>query len=335
MLLRLFQNRRQRKRAREAVHAARKWLRYNEDLLTDAQRELVTKAIRKIELDLRNRNTTAALAGVGDLEQKIGRLFPERKPSAWRENIEVLLVAAIVAMGIRTFFLQPFKIPTGSMQPTLYGMVVDENYDRNASFPKRVVDVLGRGKWPVNPHGNFGSTFAGLVQWTLFGVWPRGATCVDRGDHIFVDRFTYHFRRPRRGEIVVFGTANIPEIPAGSRGKFYIKRLIGLPGDEIRIVPPYALLNGEILDTRPAFARIYSKSGGYSGYVLPDARAQSRYFRSTNDVYRVPADHFFVLGDNSPHSLDGRYWGGAPMRDLVGRAIFVYWPFGPRTGRVD
>lgn len=213
--------------------------------------------------------------------------------------------------------------------------MVDENYDRNTPFPKRVVDVLIRGKWPVNPHGNFGKTIAGLVQWTAFGIWPQGAACIDRGDHIFVDRFTYHFRRPKRGEIVVFGTGNIPEIPASSRGKFYIKRLVGLPNDQIQIVPPYVFVNGAVLDERPAFQRIYSRRDGYSGYTLPDVRAHSRYFRSTNEVYRVPADHFFVLGDNSPHSLDGRYWGAAPMKDLVGRAVFVYWPWGPRTGRVD
>lgn len=335
MLLQALRKRRLRKRARETLRGARKWLRYNSDLLTEAQRDSLEKITAKIQEHLQRGEVTVAMSAMAEMEQKIGRWFPERKPSAWRENVEVLLVAAIVAMGIRTFFLQPFKIPTGSMQPTLYGMVPDESYDRHASLVKRMVDVLGRGKWPVNPHGNFGQTFAGLVQWTLFGKWPTGGICIDRGDHIFVDRFTYHFRRPRRGEIVVFGTSNIPEIPEGSRGKFYIKRLVGLSGDEIRIDPPRVLVNGQILNDRPAFARIYSKRDGYTGYVLPDARARSRYFQTTSDRYRVPEGHFFVLGDNSPHSLDSRYWGGAPMKDLVGRAVFVYWPFGGRTGRVD
>ena len=57
------------------------------------------------------------------LEQVAGKWLKPYPHAAWRENVEVLLVALAVAMGIRTFFLQPFKIPTGSMQPTLYGVV--------------------------------------------------------------------------------------------------------------------------------------------------------------------------------------------------------------------
>lgn len=117
MVWRVLKNRRAKKRLREATRGARKWLRYNEDLLSESQRESLAKSIRKIEESVQAQNFTAATATLRELEQKIGQLFPERKPSAWRENIEVLLVAAIVAMGIRTFFLQPFKIPPGPCNP--------------------------------------------------------------------------------------------------------------------------------------------------------------------------------------------------------------------------
>jgi signal peptidase I len=156
-----------------------------------------------------------------------------------------------------------------------------------------------------------------------------------RGDHIFVDKISYHFRKPRRGEIIVFDTGNIPEIPDSSRGKFYIKRLIGLENDAIQIHPPYVLVNGQILDERPAFKRIYSRENGYNGYVIPEMRPPAQYIHSRNDTYQVPPKHLFVLGDNSTSSLDGRFWGSLPQRDLVGRAVFVYWPFSNRFGLID
>jgi signal peptidase I len=323
------------KQARETLHGGRKWLRLNRDLLTPPQIAEVNSLLEKLADAMKRKNDGAAGRMADELHRKIQTAMPGRRHSAWRENVEVFLVAAIVAMGIRTFFIQPFKIPTGSMQPTLFGMVVDENYDRDAALPRRVFDVLIRGKWPVNPHANFIQSIGGVVQWMVFGAWPRGGVCIDRGDHIFVDRFSYHFRPPRRGEIIVFDTINIPAIPEGSRGKFYIKRLVGLGDDIVQIREPHVLINGRVLDSRPAFERIYSLRDGYNGYVLPDLRNNPQYFRRAEDTYRVPPGHLFVLGDNSRHSLDGRYWGAVPIRDLVGRAFMVYWPFTKRTGWIE
>ncbi len=323
------------KQARETLHAGQKWLRLNRDLLTSGQIGELTGKLDSLAGAVKDKNSAAALRAADELHAKIQAAIPGRRHSALRENVEVFLVAAIVAMGIRTFFIQPFKIPTGSMQPTLFGMVVDETYDRKAALPQRVFDVLVRGKWPVNPQAEFVQSIGGVLQWMIFGSWPRGGACIDRGDHIFVDRFSYHFRQPKRGEVIVFDTANIPAIPEGSRGKFYIKRLVGLAGDVVQIQEPYLLINGQRLDSRRAFERIYSRQGGYNGYVLPDLRADPHYFRRMEDTFVVPRDHFFVLGDNSRHSLDGRYWGAVPSRDLVGRAFMVYWPFSSRTGWIE
>jgi signal peptidase I len=243
------------------------------------------------------------------------RTFPRPKHAGIRENVEVLLVAVIVAMAVRSFFLQPFKIPTGSMQPTLYGIHEDPNCDRNASIVRRFAETIFLGK-----------------TYSLAG-------CQRRGDHIFVDRFTYHFRKPSRGEVVVFDTAHIPDIPEGSRGKFYIKRLIGLPGDTVEVRPPHVLVNGDVLDSRKAFERIYSLENDYHGYVLPESSVfygtPARFINSRARSYTVPREHLFVLGDNSRSSLDGRFWGSLPQRDLVGRAVFVYWPFTKRFGLID
>jgi len=240
-----------------------------------------------------------------------------QKSPALRENIEVLLVAVIVAMAVRTFFIQPFKIPTGSMQPTLYGVYPPPN-DRPTEYVRRPPSILER--------------LAGIIfQGKMYETYGYRT----RGDHIFVDKISYHFRKPRRGEVIVFDTTHIPEIPAPSRGNFYIKRLIGLENDVIQIKPPYVLVNGEVLDERPAFKRIYSLENGYHGYVIPETYPAPKYFPSSASTYTVPPKHLFPMGDNSRSSLDGRFWGSVPQEDLVGRAVFVYWPFSERFGRVD
>jgi len=254
------------------------------------------------------KNADAVEGLIEKLDRQLARAFPRQKYAALRENVEVFLVAAIVAMGVRTFFFQPFKIPTGSMQPTLYGIFPPE--------PLPSAPYINGRPSPVQI----------LLGTTLQGKIYQGDGSRQRGDHIFVDRFTYHFRKPHRGEVIVFDTSDIERIPESSRGKFYIKRLIGLGGDKIQIQPPYVKVNGEILDERPAFKRIYSKQNGYNGYVTPeDYRAEA--IRSARDIYAVPAKHLFVLGDNSVSSLDGRFWGSLPEHALVGRAVIVYWPF--------
>jgi signal peptidase I len=311
------------KEAREFHQSAGKWLRLNRDLLTPGQLANIRTGIEELQEALQRKSATDARLRTAQLETQIDRTnLKTAKHSALRENIEVFLVAAIVAMGVRTFFVQPFKIPTGSMQPTLYGV-----------FPSRPPESEYR---PPHPYTN---GKPGLIH-RLWGITLQGKIYEadgwrTRGDHVFVDKFTYHFRHPKRGDVVVFDTGNIIELPPQLRGKFYIKRLVALAGDTVQINEPYLKINGEVLDERLAFRRIYSQQNGYSGYVLPDLRAGPKYFRSPSDVYTVPRDHFFALGDNSRSSLDGRFWGSVPNRDLVGRAFFVYWPFSGRTGLIE
>jgi signal peptidase I len=90
-----------------------------------------------------------------------------------------------------------------------------------------------------------------------------------------------------------------------------------------------------VLDGRDAFKRMYSMENGYNGYVIPNTFPAPKYFPSSASTYTVPPKHVFPLGDNSMSSLDGRFWGSVPQEDVVGRAVFVYWPFSNRFGRVD
>jgi len=302
--------------AREVFRGGEKWLRINRDLLSSGQLLDLTTKLRLLEEAVKAGNAKEAASQVDDLENKIHAAQPARKHPAVRENIEVLVVAVIVAMAVRTFFIQPFKIPTGSMQPTLYGIHPTENEAPTLYSPQppsiieRIVGVIFQGK-----------------MYDTYGYRIRG-------DHIFVDKISYHFRKPHRGEVIVFDTSHIAGLGA-SRGKFYIKRLIGLENDTIQIRPPHVLVNGEILDSRPAFERIYSRANGYNGYVIPQTFPPPTYLSRPSQTYTVPEKHLFVLGDNSMSSLDGRFWGSLPQKDLVGRAILVYWPFSDRFGRIN
>src|SRR5579859_3316052 len=199
--------------AREVLRGGEKWLRINRDLLTVKQVQDVTSKLDELQQSLVAGNAKIASDKADELEKKIQGAQPAQKHPAFRENIEVLLVAVIVAMAVRTFFIQPFKIPTGSMQPTLFGIHPTENEaptlygSRPPSIFERIAGIVFQGK-----------------MYDTYGYRIRG-------DHIFVDKISYHFRKPHRGEVIVFDTSHIAELGGPSRGKFYIKRLIGLEND--------------------------------------------------------------------------------------------------------
>ncbi|HVU66083.1 MAG TPA: signal peptidase I [Ktedonobacteraceae bacterium] len=123
------------------------------------------------------------------------------------------------------------------------------------------------------------------------------------GELILVDKWTYMFRTPERGDVIVFVAPPHPELD-------YVKRVIGLPGDVITIRNTVVIVDGVTL-TDP--------------YVSP--KNQGNMFKSiTNFV--VPANTYFVLGDNRAVSSDSRDWGVVPKANIIGRAAFVYWPLG-------
>jgi signal peptidase I len=311
------------KQAREFVAGSRKLLRIHRDVLGPRNLQEIARASDDLAGAIKTRNIATVSSLREKLEMQLENSLPRQNRAALRENVEVLLVAVIVAMAVRTFFFQPFKIPTGSMQPTLYGV-----------YP-------ARPPWsmlyePPLPYANGRPSIVERVLGVaVYGRIYDADGYRARGDHIFVDRFTYHFRKPRRGEVVVFAIDNIPYLLGASqhgRGTFYIKRLIGFEHDTVQIKPPYVLVNGKVVDDRPAFERIFSRQNGYHGYTIPTG---ARYIHSENDGYTVPAKHLFVLGDNSPNSLDARFWGSVPENDLVGRAMLVYWPFTKRFGLIE
>ena len=321
------------------------------------------------------------------------RVFPPSPWDAWRENVEVFVVAAIMALAIRTFFLQPFKIPTGSMEPTLYGIepmpatiappnVLAQIYDfavEGRTYSHVVTKQGGRisamkgGTMSIwfeytdvqvtDPLGNvetdriwirpsdvqtklnlypYGSTdyITGQVHQETFAPGAALANYVTQtGDQVMVDKVTYNFRPPRRGEVFIFKTAGIPGLehergPDQEGSEDFIKRCVGLAGDVVQVKPPQLFINGVPSSGAAAFAKEFSQTEDYPGYSLVE---NTDFSGTTSDdgktqTYYVPVDMYWAMGDNSPHSKDSRYWGGVPRQNLVGRGGFVFWPFTKRWG---
>ena len=163
-----------------------------------------------------------------------------------KEWVEPIVIAVILALIIRTFVMQAFKIPTGSMRPTLI-----------------------------------------------------------EGDRIMVNKFIYKFREPKRGDVIVF-------ISPEDKKKDFIKRLVGLPNENIQIANGSIIVNG-----RPAEESSILKKRHY--YNRGD-------FGVEGQGVAVPNDAYYVLGDNSISSRDSRYWGFMPKKYLLGKAFLIYWP---------
>jgi signal peptidase I len=151
------------------------------------------------------------------------------------------------------------------------------------------------------------------------------------GDQLFVDRLTYHFFRPRPGQGFVFRTANIPEIAATYGDQYYIKRLVGTPGDVIEIRQPVLWRNNRPIDGADAFDLNARRVFPYGGYLNKEGRDGASMLFTGQPVV-VPPGHFLALGDNSGNSEDSRYWGFVPAMDVVGRPLFIYYPFTSRWG---
>ncbi|MHB8522150.1 MAG: signal peptidase I [Limisphaerales bacterium] len=166
---------------------------------------------------------------------------------------------------------------------------------------------------------------------------------VTSGDRLLVDRFSYNFVRPKRGEIIVFKSDGIRRL---EQGTYYIKRLVGLGGDHVRIGNDrHLVINGTRLDaSTPHFENIYTFYGPpqeshYSGHV--NEFVAHRYglspglaplFPDADREYAVPPHRYLVMGDNTLNSYDSRAWGDFPEKNVIGKFFFVYWPLSSRFG---
>lgn len=362
-----------------------KLLNHQRDILTPQAIEGIQAAIAACQKAVEADADKAALEKqMEELEKAANKWLKPYPNAAWRENVEVLLVALTVAMGIRTFFLQPFKIPTGSMQPTLFG-VTSENLVNEPNFKiptgltrvrqwfegisyihlvaesdgpvemvERPVRLLIFNIWQKVVAGgktimiwlppDYGAPPAGTLEaragLQTDHVYHKGEDIVklrvSAGDHLFVDRMTYNFRPPKRGEIIVFETKGIESLP---QDQFYIKRMVAMGGEHVQLGKNrHLIIDGNRLDASvPHFESVYSfnpkdppRESHYSGHV--DLPYLAPYFQGKPDGVLVAPDHYMVMGDNTMNSLDSRSWGDFPATNVIGKSFFVYWPITDRFG---
>jgi len=247
--------------------------------------------------------------GLGTLQVDLMRqqeLEQVHKVPAWIEFCLSFFPVILIVFVVRSFVAEPFRIPSGSMLPTLQS-----------------------------------------------------------GDLILVNKFQYGIRLPildkkiiemgqvQRGDVVVF---RYPVEPALD----YIKRVVGLPGDEVLYQNQQLFVNGEQVASqrvgeyfepdRGAFVAQYAEQLGSKAHnILQNRRASQGFMPITNYPHRdqcsylengvrctVPAGHYFMMGDNRDNSLDSRYWGFVPDGNIVGRAFFIWMNFSApsRIGRV-
>ena len=382
-----------KKEALQLLKGAKKFLNYKRDLLKPDRIDEIESRRADLKAAIKSKDLEAVKEASKQVRNTCERsLAHYRQPDWLQENIEVFWVAIVVALGIRAYFLQPFRIPTGSMQPSLNGIVATTTHDREGWekpwFGKRVFDFVIGGRSYESLVAEKDLTIRDIKDATFFlfsrtkiyfddgssvviGCPITEATRIptiaaqfervgnrrrlkrgphfQKGDPIFqgyltsgdlvlVDKLSYHFRQPKRGESFVFDTRDIKTGNGGSMGSqaggsHYIKRLAAVPGDEIQIKEPDLWINGSLAQ-EPTLKRVMaqgqdSKGTDYTGYtnngnfqnkshtvVLEDDPPEGNNYRE-----------FFALGDNSTSSLDSRYWGSVKQYNLVGPALFSLWPF--------
>ena len=207
------------------------------------------------------------------------------------ENIKTLFYALIIAVIIRSLLIQPFYIPSSSMEPTL--LVGDRLFVTKYSYG------YSKHSFPFSPP-------------------------------IFSKRL--FFSEPQRGDVVVFKT------PADNRTD-YIKRLIGLPGDNIQFIDSNLYLNNsEILKSRISKSdKIFCGSRTIDVFTFEERLPNNKVYKTVylknfpfknSDIFIVPDDHYFFLGDNRDCSKDSRFLssvGYVHKDNLVGKAQFIFY----------
>lgn len=134
-------------------------------------------------------------------------------------------------------------------------------------------------------------------------------------DHVVVDRLAYRFSKPRRGDLIVFGTSTIRGIPDyGNVGEtYFVKRLVGLPGETIELRDGAVYADGKLL----------TEADG-----VPPIRYEPRLGSTSGSAtFKVGDEEYFTLGDNTANSWDSRHWGNVPVSALIGKITKIYHPF--------
>ncbi|MCX7943129.1 MAG: signal peptidase I [Deltaproteobacteria bacterium] len=269
-------------------------LKHRTEKLTEEQIQKSSEFLNKLQEILSSNDWHKFKTEFDKFSDFFERNLNKYKKGVIRENIESIIWAASIALILRSFVIEAYKIPSGSMIPTL---------------------VIG--------------------------------------DHLFVNKYIYglkipftfikffDYRKPKRGEIVIFTR---PE-----EGKDFIKRVIGVEGDTVEVRGHDIYLNGELLKKEYVDEYEYFEKDEFSG-EYKKVRAQ-RYLETIDGkkhyiilkpdsplmgfgdgIYKIEKDALFVMGDNRDNSSDSRFWGTVKLKQIKGRAMFIWWSWGGGKG---
>ncbi len=351
-------------------------LKSDDDILTEkAKTELAALASETAEVKKFSSDLKMEEARLEKWENRLSAVIP-RSSFAYtmKSFLDVLLVACMVAGGIRALYLQPFKIPTGSMQPTLFGIhYIDREKAKTFQGPvTRFFQPLQSSRVYVKVREDGRFRYDSLQRENRFIFWERshfligsnsystpgdfftniwryiektGAECkkdevicdgyLSSGDHVFVERLSIHFREFRRGDVIVFNTVGLKSPTQPLAGYYYIKRLAGLPGDTLKIEDNILLIKPKGEDKFIPAYEISEKFRKIYSFKGGYLGHWADGILAGGTEITVPENHFFALGDNTYNSLDGRNWGFIPRKNMIGLAVNIFWPVSRRWGLVD
>lgn len=361
---------RARRHATKAIQAAEAVHALHEDITTDKKNTSLREMIDAVKTAKKNDDKAKIKTAIEELINAIEFYLPPVKWRGARENFDVIVAALSVAFCFRAYYYQPFKIPTGSMQPTLYGIHVEETTESTAfdKQPLRFFKWLATGETfqdvrikrpgairhnrPSSTKPGYNDIVIGQDVYTIPSdavanlldrpstLYKRGQRLwsgyVKSGDFLFVNRWIWNFRHPKRGEVMIFSTNGIADLPPNTH---YIKRMCGIPGDEISIQTPRLFNHGKPVEEPERIAQIAQKMQlpqfviPYPGFQPapggeqhPSKAPREDRLLNTSDKVTLGEGEYYAMGDNSGNSLDSRYWGKVSSTKLLGPASFVHWP---------
>ncbi len=277
-----------RNRAKQSISQTQTLLDKNSSKISPESAAVINKRIAVLEMALAGGDTDDIIRKTSDLEGASRDYLSRFAKSKLRQNVEALVFAVALALLIRTFVFQPFKIPSGSMIPTLL-----------------VGDHL-------------------LVNKFIYGTKIP-----------FTDKVFFPIEKIKRGDVIVFTYPNTEHDPS-KNGIYYIKRVVGIPGDRIDLDGRQLVINGQKVPLEFTGSYVDERNGeqfdeygedlfGYKHTAIFRKGRESTNKGSFIPVSEVPEGYVFVMGDNRDNSQDSRFWGFVPVENIAGKAFLIHW----------
>jgi signal peptidase I len=277
-----------RNRAKQLISQTQVLLSKNSAKINPESAAVVNKKIAGAEMALAGGNTEEIIRRTSDLEGASRDYLSRFAKSKLRQNVEALVFAVALALLIRTFVFQPFKIPSGSMIPTLL-----------------VGDHL-------------------LVSKFIYGTKIP-----------FTGKVVFPIERIKRGDVIVFTYPNAEHDPS-KNNIYYIKRVVGVPGDRIELDGRQLVINGQKVPIEFTGTYMDERNGEQFDEYREDLFGDEHtvIYRKGRDstnkgsfipVSVVPEGQVFVMGDNRDNSQDSRFWGFVPFGNIAGKAFLIHW----------